>query len=370
MSADLLQITEVLTTALLRDLGDEVDLIFCYGSYLKGNAHAYSDLDISYVPVQEATGHSITVMVADRLCDLYPIRWSTLEQMANFENISSTVLLNYQLIYQRSAAAAERMAALAARLKSLQEPAARPLMLRKALDLFQQIGYPYYLLQQQAANGHLPACMQQTETILRTALHCLAVYNQACIDTRKLAQVLALPHLPAGFAATITQLTHATTTATLLTACDQLLQTTRELLLAAQRQWPDGEASFPGAFGAGYPELKGALQHILLACERQDRFALQGPLLSLYHELQRIMAEARTSVRYTGFNSLADYEQDLVALGFPALLPYVVAGDLQGLHEQCLAFDRHLRQWLTVHGVSLYTFATVDELRHHLALPA
>ena len=370
MTVDLLQITEVLTTALLRDLGDEVDLIFRYGSYLKGNAHAYSDLDISYVPVQEGTGHSITVMVDDCLCDLYPIRWSTLEKMANFENISSTVLLNYQIVYQRSTAAAERMAALATQLKSLQAPAARPLMLRKALDLFQQIGYPYYLLQQQAANGHLLACMQQTQTILRTVLHCLAVYNQACIDTRKLTQVLALPQLPVGFAATVEQLTGATTTATLLAACEQLLQTTRALLLAEQQQRPDSEASFPGAFGAGYPELKGALQHILLACERQERFALHDPLLSLYHELQRIMAEARTGVRYTGFNSLADYEQELVTLGFPTLLPYVIAGDFRGLHEQCLAFDRHLRHWLTAHGVALYSFATVDELRQHLALPA
>jgi hypothetical protein len=109
MAVDLMHLTEVVKEALLRDLGEEVDLIFCYGSYLKGNTHAYSDLDISYVPVHEATQKHITVLVADMLCDLYPIRWSRLEQMANFENVSSTVLLNYQIIYQRSTAAAERM---------------------------------------------------------------------------------------------------------------------------------------------------------------------------------------------------------------------------------------------------------------------
>jgi hypothetical protein len=34
-------------------------------------------------------------------------------------------------------------------------------------------------------------------------LHCLAVCNQACIDTRKIGQVLALPKLPVSFAETV-----------------------------------------------------------------------------------------------------------------------------------------------------------------------
>jgi len=366
VTLDLNDATEVLTKALLRDLGDEVDLIFRYGSHLKGAAHAYSDLDISYVPVHELTQHSITVMVADTLCDLYPIRWSTLEKMANFENVSSTVLLNYQIIYQRSTAAAERLAALAARLHTLQQPAARPVMLRKAQERFQQTGYPYYLLQKEAANGHFFSCLQQAQTILSTVLHCLAICNQACIDTRKITQVLALPKLPVGFGETIEQLTQAHTPNALRTACEHLLHTTRDLLLDEQRQLRASEANFPAAFGAGYPELKGDLQHVLLACERQDLFALKAPLVSLYHELNRILAEAHTGISYSGFNSLAEYEQDLTALGFPALLPAVTAGDFAALHRQCLAFDQHLQQFLTEHGVNLHTFATVEDLQRYL----
>ena len=63
MAVDLNQLIEVQKDALLRDLGDEVELIFRYGSFLKNATHRYSDLDISYVPVHEATWHSITVMV-------------------------------------------------------------------------------------------------------------------------------------------------------------------------------------------------------------------------------------------------------------------------------------------------------------------
>lgn len=370
MAVDLVQITEVLTTALLRELGDEVDLIFRYGSYLKGNTHAYSDLDISYVPVHEATGHHITVTVADMLCDLYPIRWSQLESMARFENVSSTVLLNYQVIYQRSAAAAERIGQLADQLRRALQPAARPLMVRRAQEYLQRAGYPYYLLRQQAAAGHHLASIQQAQSIVGIVVHCLAIVNQQVVDTRKLDQILTLPHLPDNFAAAVARVTNATEPAALLVGCEDLLDATHALLLAAQRQFPDPNVTYATAFGAGYPEIKGDLQHLLLACERKDVFSLKRLIVSLYHELALAMAKAETGVSYSGFNSLADYEQDFVALGFPALLPYVAAGDWDGLHSQVLAFDQQLQQFLIDHDANLYTFATGDELRRYLALPA
>lgn len=366
MAVDLRHVTAVLKTALLRDLGDEVDLIFRYGSFLKETMHHYSDLDISYVPVQETTWHSITVLVDDMLCDLYPIHWSRLESMAAFENVSSTVLFHYEIVYARSADVAARFRALPARLHALQEPAARLTTLRKAQAYFQRTGYPYYLLQQQAANGHLLACLQQAQAILGTVFHCLALCNQAPVDTRKLAQVLALPKLPVDFALTVERMTNAFTPAALLAATEQLLHTTRDLLLAEQQQLPDQETGYPAAFGAGYPELKNGLQHVLLACERQDLFALKVPLLSLYQELSRIIAQATTGVAYTEFNSLADYEQDLSGWGFPALLPSVEAQDFAGLHQQCLAFDAHLQHFLTARGVNLNAFATVEALQRYL----
>ena len=102
----------------------------------------------------------------------------------------------------------------------------------------------------------------------------------------------------------------------------------------------------------------------MLACERQDTFHFT--LMSLYHELMIHMAQAFTGIEYSSFNSLADYEQDLVAFGFPDLLPYVVAGDFAGLHRQCQAFDQRLRQFLTEYSVPLNAFATLDELQQYL----
>jgi predicted nucleotidyltransferase len=65
--------TEILKAKILHDLGDEVDLIFRYGSHLKGTAHQYSDFDISFVPAHESTWYNITVLVRDTMIDFYPI---------------------------------------------------------------------------------------------------------------------------------------------------------------------------------------------------------------------------------------------------------------------------------------------------------
>jgi hypothetical protein len=362
------QIIQVVQNGILRKLGGEVDLIFQYGSYLKGTTHKYSDVDISYVPIHETTWDCITVMVGETMCDLYPMHWSQLERMADFRDLSSTVLLNNQIIHQRTEAVAERFRALSAQLQALQQPEMQSEMIQRALEIFQSTAYAHYLLRQQAASGHRLGCLQQAQTILRTVFHCLAVCNQACIDTRKIEQVLALPKLPVGFAETARCIIISYEPDELLSACEALLRTTRELLLVEQRRSLRHETTFPVTFNAAYPELKRDLQGVLLACERQDMFSLKGSLVSLYHEMSRGIAQVFTGIEYSDFNSLAEYEQDLVALGFPALMPYWITGDFDGLYRQCLVFDKHLQKFFTERSVELNTFATLDELQKYLTV--
>lgn len=363
---DFQPIIDTLQAALLQRMGDEVDLIFQYGSHLKGTAHQYSDVDISWVPVHATTRDAITVMVDHTLCDLYPIHWARLEQMAEYRDVSATVLLSSRIVYQRTEAAADRFHGLSAQLRALLEADARPAMVRRALEIFQGAGYDFYLLREQAARGHQIGCLQQAHAVLRTVLHCLAVCNQQCIDTRKLAQVLALPKLPVDFAATVNRVVATMAPQDVVVAVETLLRTTRDLLLAEQRQYLGAAATYPDVFDAAYPELKRDLQAIMQACERQDLFALKGAVFSLQHEMSRGIAQVATGFVSTGFNGLMDYEQDLTVLGFPALTPLLVAGDFAELHRQCQVFDQRLREFLAERAVKLNNFATLAELRQFL----
>ncbi|HET6487745.1 MAG TPA: hypothetical protein VFH83_15060 [Spirochaetia bacterium] len=364
MRDDVTEALEPMTNALLRKLGPEVDLIFRYGSTLKGTTHVYSDLDVSYVPVHESTGDSITVLVADVLIDLYPIHWSQLESMADFENVSASVLLENQLIYHRNEAVVDRLRSLASKLRSNLEPSARAPMLQTAQRLFQRIGYDFYLLREQAAAGHRLSCLYQASKITRAVFHCLAACNQACVDTRRVDRVLALPKLPVDFATTVQSISNATQPQEILGACERLMSSTRALLLREQRSMPAGDATFPSVFRAAYPELKGSIQHAKLASDRGDR--LDPSLVSLYHEVMVHMAQATTGVSYGSFSPIADYEQDLTALGFPDLMGAFVAGDPKPLGEPCDVFDERLKEYLQQHGVGLNAFGSVEDLRTHL----
>jgi hypothetical protein len=364
MTIDTTRLVTILKDALLRELGDEVDLIFRYGSTIKGTAHAYSDLDISYTPTHEETWYSITVMVEDVLCDLYPIHWSKLEAMASFDDISTTVLLDNQIVYARSPEVAERFKRLSARLQEMQMPEARSEMVQKALAYFQRTGYPFYLLWEAASKGDLLVCLKESGSILRTVLHCLAVCNQRPIDTRKLAQVLALPRLPENFELRAGRLVEARTPEDILAATGELLSAARKLLLELQREALKEEVTFPQVFDSFYPEFKGGLQHVILAAEREDLSCM--PLAELYHELMIHLAKAKSGVSYSSFNSLMDYEQDLEALGFPDLLGPAIDQDFGTVKERCIEFDRRLRAYLTEQQVRMGTFESTGDLEKFL----
>jgi predicted nucleotidyltransferase len=364
MSSDLEKASTLIQEALLRELGDEVELILHFGSRLRKKTHKYSDLDLCYIPANESTWNHITILVDDTLLDLFAIHWSRFEEMAGFGHVNCTILINSEIVYQRDEEAARRFYDLRKKFRALQAPEARPAMLRKAQDIFKGIGYPYYLLRRQVENGHQLAAMYHAQDILKIVLHTLAVLNQACIDTRKLDQVLALPKLPPDFAGKVQAVITTADPAELLQATEELLDGTRALLLAEQLKERGGEAKFLEVFSGTYPEFKAGIQHLMLACEREDPFTFE--LMSLYHELMVHMAWALTGVGYSDFNSIAEYEQDLAALGFPNLLPFFAAGDFAGLYEQCRLFDRRLREFLAERGVSLNSFATLDALQAYL----
>lgn len=363
-------IIATLQQALLARYGDEVDLIFQYGSHLRGTAHKYSDVDISWTPVHAETWGNITVMVDDTLVDLYPIHWAKLERMADFCDVSATVLLHNRILYQRSEAAADRLAALTARLRSLQMEEAKPKMVRRAQEIFQRTGYDYYLLCQHSSSEDIAGCLYQAQSILRTVLHSVAVCNQMPVDTRKLAQVLALPRLPAGFDEYVNRVVAAMTPAAVLAATSALLDATHVFLLEMQREFLREEATWPAVFDAAYPELKRDLQAILQACEQENPFAAKNAVLSLLHEMSRAIAQAESGFVATSFNGLRDYECDLMVLGFPALTPHLLAQDYAELYRQSLAFDVRLKTFLTERAVKLNNFASLEELQQFLALPA
>jgi hypothetical protein len=366
MAIDVAQITNMMIEKHLGRLSAETDLIFLFGSREKGTAHQNSDVDICYVPVQESMWAHCTVIVEDILFDFFPLHWSLLERMANFDDPRTSLVLEARIVHHRSEEALARLRGLQDRIRELEQPAARPHMVAKAQSIFQQTGYPFLQLKFAAGQEDLPSGKIHAGQIVCAVMHCLMVTNQTTIDTRKLPQVLALPRLPAECESLLEHIYDASDTGDLATSCETLLQHTRDFLLIEQQSLSQTHANYAEVFCDAYPEYKDMLQHILRGCEARNPHLTTDALLYLQKELAPALARVLTGTVYTDFHSPADYGRYLAELGFPDLLPAVTARDYDALREQALAFDRHLRELLTEHGVALNAFNDTQELMNYL----
>ena len=102
----------------------------------------------------------------------------------------------------------------------------------------------------------------------------MAVLDQTPADTRRRDAVLNLKCLPGDFAHTVNRVTTRSEPGDILVACEQLLDTTRDLLLREQLAVGAKAPSFPEVLGNAYPEFRGDLNHIRLACERENSVRL------------------------------------------------------------------------------------------------
>lgn len=352
--------------ALLDRLGEEVDLVFQYGSILTDRTHRFSDVDASYVPRHESTGECITVLVEDILFDLYPLHWSTLESMAEWTDWRGTILRNYLVTYSRNAEATERLRRLAARHRELGEPEHRPEMVRKALSVFARTGKELYELARAVEASDFPSARHHGQRVFDHLVHALALCNQTPVDTRKIDEIADLARLPEGFPSSVDRFLSATGAAEILSTARDLSDATRALLLEEQRDTLKDERSLAEILATGYTELKADLQRILIACEMQDKLCATAKCVTLLHELSYHLAVAADGVAYSDFNSPSDYRIELAELGFPELLEPAARGEFAELSRRALAFDRHMRDVLTAGSVGLFEYDSLEELEEEL----
>jgi hypothetical protein len=356
-------VAKLMVGTLVERLGDEVELVFHYGSTIHGGTHRFSDLDFSYVPRHPNTWESITVLVDDILFDLYPLHWETLERMAEHDDWRATILADLEVVHARSEDARTRLSALIARHRELERPDARADMVRKALVAFERTGFQFYQVSRTVRIGEVDAARIHTNRIIGTVFHALVLVNQSRADTRKLDQMLALERRPERLGELVDAVLRAPDGARLVTACTDLLDATREVLLAEQAQTQRVPASYPDRLGPAYPELKADLQRVLLACERRDLPGAQTKLFSFLHELHIHLAQGERGIDFSDFNSPDEYRHAPLARESEELVRLASRARFDELHEAASRFDRRLREYLTEIGVGLFSYESIEELQ-------
>lgn len=371
---DVFRVADILIIHAVASHGDELDLIGYYGSYAQGAATARSDLDIFYIP-REGQNPPVNrcILVGGLLFDFWPITWET---MAGFATgrlrgwaCMPSLVYYAQVLWSRSEEATARLEDLKQQVVSLQQPEARPEMVRRALDKFGTVLTHLGTLRLAAASGDLTDTRDAAWRVVTGVIECLALVNQTFFDrglNATLQQLASLPARPADLEALITTLATSPDAATLTAAAETLALETRRVLREAQASLP-ARSMVSDQFGSAYPEMNGAFAKVLSACDQGQEVAARWAAWGVQGGVAEMLATLRPGAGdHPDFNLYSEGAELYQEIGLPDLLA-LPPSDLQALTEQVSLLDTRVRAWLGEQSVDLQEFATVEAFERSLA---
>ncbi len=359
--------TADLLVARLRELmGDDLDVAFYYGSRFKGTTRRHSDFDLSFIPREGAAAcTNLTVAVGGVLFDLYPIGWDGMERLATFDNPSTSLLFRTEVVYARNEAVRTRFDALRHRAEELLSPAGHDQMAHKALELFRKLGPDHYLLTAEVATDDLFTAKHRAMRLVGGVAHCLAVLNQANVDTRRPQHLLKLERRPADIEALLRILVDGSDVDAIRQAATRLMRETRALVLAELQDCVGGTVRLKDFFN--YPEARNALWAIQDASEQGNRYLALCVLTSWQNEMAQVMKKLATGCNVPDDLLFPEISAEYKAYGFPDLMPAVLSGDMAALEAGIAQYDALLRKFFLENDVPLCDFADNAALSEWLA---
>lgn len=360
---DIGRVTAAMSAALVRELGDEVELVIHYGSTVRGNAGAASDVDLCWVPAHEDSWQSVTIEVDDTLVDLFAVHWSRLEAMAELRDPFGTILEQRRVLYAKDPAARERLDALTARLASMREAGRRKELLERAFGIFRTAGYPLYQLRRSAARGELLGALHAAVTLDETLSHCLLALNQKSVDTRKDADMATLEKLPKDYFTLRRRLVISRAPAEIEEAAGALMESVREALASEQREVCAEPADFKAIAGeGGIAEHNNDFRHAARAASTGDIRELTRSLSKALWELRYHVGQAYSGRWFDAMNSLDELTAELPGLRVGPLGDALVKADAAACERECERLIADLKALYASRACPTNCFDDVDEL--------
>ncbi len=83
-----------------KNYSEDIDIITLYGSFLKGDYHKDSDIDLFFVPANKnGYSASFTVIIAGIGYDFFPISWERLDKISRFEDSLTSLITSGEVLY-------------------------------------------------------------------------------------------------------------------------------------------------------------------------------------------------------------------------------------------------------------------------------
>ena len=366
---DVFEIANVVVDDVKRRFAADIAVVAYYGSYARGTADEWSDLDFFFIPSTEKGADASLQFVVDGIgFDFWPISWERAWRIASFDEPIVSVIAEAVVLWARSDPDQERFDALKGRIRELQQPSNRALMVSKAAKRLEN-GFVHL------ATMHVPDCRENLPGtriagvgVVEAVLQSLGLLNQvyfAGVDSKSLREAGRLTTKPERLAALLERITVATGCGEIRHACAELLQGTRNLIVSNMRN-ESTAPTYADACTGLYEEFVSSFNKLLRACESRDHATALLASAHVQSEVSRLLALVADGVEYPDATAYGEWRQAYGDAELPDLLDADASGDLSLLAERVRSLDERLRALLQSHGVTLRLFDTVAALQDHL----
>lgn len=341
----------------------DVAIVGYYGSYLQGRATERSDLDVFFIPAT-AKGKEVELqfILNGISFDFYPIRWERAERMAAFEDWSTTIIADCELLYVRSEEDYARFLSLREKIASMKAQDQADGLHAQAEAVLRD-GLLRLSNMRLAQDGlDLSYCRTLAHEVTVSLFQSLALVNQTYY-TRMWGhfreQVRSLPIKPDSLELCLDIVMFSRSPADIMQACEQMMGDMLRLL-AGQRLNRPRTRSYPDRMKGYYEEEKGLLNKLLTACEQGHYETAYFTAILVQDGLAQILYAAEEG-RRPSILDLGDYRHYYQRYGYPDLIALLDPDDFEPLRLAVLELTERLEQHLHSEKVPLHQFDSIGD---------
>jgi hypothetical protein len=343
---ELKQLADILVQKIKADYANDVSIVHVHGSYIYGNTHKLSDLDLFFVPKTERGFRLGTTFIINGIgTDFWALSWERLERIANHEEAVVSILTEGEVLYYNSNEDLLRFKKLGER--SLELYKDKVFSISNAEKLVNNMYKTVYGIQK---------CKDISETrfyeikFLYFLSFILAELNGISIKKgRKYLkeELLSMPLTLKNFDKLYDNLFLSSDKQIVIDSINTLFEELLELVDEQKKQYIKPN-NFEGVFNGWYEEMVQHYNKIYHACEINDIYTPLFASVEYLNELNEMLEETGTKIK----------------------LPNIVeAYDPNDLIKIKLASQKHQKQFeelLHQKNINIKCFNDMDELNRYI----
>jgi len=343
---NVIRAAELLIDKSKTDYKDDIALVVIMGSYIYGETHSRSDLDLFFVPDTERGCNLGFTFIIDGIgFDYWPISWERLERIANFDERITSIITEGKVLYYSSDSDLERFYQIKQKALDTGDPRK---FVYKAVKKLDEAYKDYWRL----LNAHtISDARINAIDIINTVTYALALLNRITVKRgrgRLKQEILNMPLVPDGFSELYDSVFSISDIDAIKRAYGQLIQTTETLILREKERICE-KVSFAVSLNGFYEEMINFYNKIEHAYKTCDAVTALFASVELTKEVEQVL-------KGTGVSS-------------KQLPDLVSAFDPNNLEPLLSAAQNHQIEFvklLAVNGVNIRQFTSFDDLKNYL----